>query len=140
VVSAERKQRFLQVALDSGEIVWRKGLLRKGPGLCHGISGNGYVLLRLWEITRDKKWLRRAWHFANFASESGEHIERLWATPDHPYSLYEGLAGAVCFWSDVCRAISAAQVGGGEEAAASEFPGFDLPGPPTSKTATVAKA
>ena len=26
-------------------------------------------------------------------------------TPDHPYSLFEGLAGAVCAWLDACVII-----------------------------------
>ena len=26
-------------------------------------------------------------------------------TPDHPYSLFEGLAGAICAWLDACVII-----------------------------------
>lgn len=28
-------------------------------------------------------------------------------TPDHPYSLFEGLAGAICAWADTCAVIKA---------------------------------
>jgi len=27
-----------------GELIWEKGILVKGNGLCHGITGNGYML------------------------------------------------------------------------------------------------
>ena len=29
--------RYLEAALRSGEAVWERGLLRKGPGACHGV-------------------------------------------------------------------------------------------------------
>ena len=31
-----------------GNIIWKEGLLKKGNGLCHGISGNGYLLHALY--------------------------------------------------------------------------------------------
>src|SRR5205085_5410290 len=40
-----------------GELVWRAGPLAKGPGLCHGTSGNGYAFLALLERTGDELWL-----------------------------------------------------------------------------------
>jgi hypothetical protein len=30
---------YKQEALELGGLVWQLGLLRKGPGLCHGIAG-----------------------------------------------------------------------------------------------------
>lgn len=33
--------------MHSGPKVWIRGLLRKGLGLCHGIPGNGFALLKL---------------------------------------------------------------------------------------------
>jgi hypothetical protein len=33
-------------------VVWQQGLLKKGPGLCHGVAGNAYALLRLWKATQ----------------------------------------------------------------------------------------
>ena len=33
-------ERFLQAALDGGALIWERGLILKGKGLCHGISGN----------------------------------------------------------------------------------------------------
>jgi hypothetical protein len=43
---------YLAAALRAGELVWQRGLLRKGPGLCHGVSGNAYALLRLYKTTQ----------------------------------------------------------------------------------------
>jgi hypothetical protein len=43
---------YLQAALRAGQVVWQQGLLRKGPGLCHGVAGNAYALLRLWKTTQ----------------------------------------------------------------------------------------
>lgn len=34
-----KDEKYLNAALHSGELVWKKGLLRKGPGICHGIAG-----------------------------------------------------------------------------------------------------
>ena len=38
-------QTYFDAALNLGETVWRFGLIQKGPGLCHGVAGNGYVFL-----------------------------------------------------------------------------------------------
>ena len=34
-----KDEKYIQAALRCGELVWKKGLLRKGPGICHGIAG-----------------------------------------------------------------------------------------------------
>ena len=36
------------------------GFLRKGPGICHGVAGTGYVFLLMYRLTQDKKYLARA--------------------------------------------------------------------------------
>jgi len=53
----------LEAALKAGEIIWSKGLLKKGNGLCHGISGNSYALYNLYKNTGDLKWKFRAYQF-----------------------------------------------------------------------------
>mmetsp|Transcript_95150 Transcript_95150/g.268858 ORF Transcript_95150/g.268858 Transcript_95150/m.268858 type:complete len:425 (-) Transcript_95150:134-1408(-) len=94
-----REPRYARLAAEFGEVVWRRGLLStKGLGLCHGTPGNGYALLALYRDTGDALWLRRAQHFALFAASNAEKLTPL---ADRPYSLFEGLAGAVCFWADV---------------------------------------
>ncbi|KAK4486823.1 hypothetical protein RD792_006587 [Penstemon davidsonii] len=42
-------EEFLQAAIDAAEVVWNRGLL-KLVGICHGISGNAYVFLSLYQL------------------------------------------------------------------------------------------
>lgn len=93
------EQKYLQSCQKSAELVWNKGLLRKGPGICHGVAGNGYVFLLLYRLTNDQKYLNRAIQFAEFME--GDEFKKQARKPDHPYSLYEGLAGTACFLADV---------------------------------------
>ena len=57
----------LDLAIGGGELTWRAGPLRKGPGLCHGTAGNGFAFLRLYDLTGDALWLGRARRFAMHA-------------------------------------------------------------------------
>ena len=34
-----KDERYLSAALRCGELIWKRGLLKKGPGICHGIGG-----------------------------------------------------------------------------------------------------
>ena len=73
----------------------------KGPGICHGIAGNGYVFLLLFRLTQDPKHLYRASKFAEFlTNDTFLKVDR---TPDCPFSLYEGIAGTVCFLVDLLQ-------------------------------------
>ncbi|GJQ76591.1 putative lanthionine synthetase C-like protein [Trypoxylus dichotomus] len=38
-----KEEKYLEAVKKAGELIWNKGLLKKGPGLCHGIAGNGYI-------------------------------------------------------------------------------------------------
>ncbi|XP_064615891.1 LOW QUALITY PROTEIN: lanC-like protein 3 [Liolophura sinensis] len=107
-----KEERFLEACVRCGEITWKCGLLRKGPGICHGVAGNGYVFLLLFRLTKDPKYLYRAQKFAEFIFtpdfKSGAR------RPDTPYSLYEGWAGTACFLGDLLQPDKA------------EFPFFDV--------------
>lgn len=82
---------YLQQARQiADEVVWPRGLLRKGVGLCHGIAGNAYALLAVGRT--EPSFVCKAFSFFEF---SLEHAEELDMVPDRPYSLYEGL-GAMC--------------------------------------------
>ena len=39
---------LLKRALKAGEAVWARGIIKKGNGLCHGITGNAYPLFALY--------------------------------------------------------------------------------------------
>ena len=117
LASVYNEPRYLREAKELGQVIWRRGLLStKGLGLCHGIPGNGFALLALYRQTQDEVWLNRALHFALFACD---HQRDLSQQADRPHSLFEGLAGAACFWGSVlCAASGDARMAG--------FPCYDF--------------
>ncbi|KAK6047362.1 lanthionine synthetase C-like protein [Cooperia oncophora] len=92
-------QKYLKAALRCGELIWNKGVLKKGPGICHGVGGNGYALLMLYRACGDEEWLQRARCFGLMILDS--NIRAAQRTPDSPFSLFEGLSGALCFLVDL---------------------------------------
>jgi hypothetical protein len=58
---------FDDLLAEGGELTWRAGPLRKGPGLCHGTAGNGCAFLALHRRLGDPRWLERARRFAMHA-------------------------------------------------------------------------
>ncbi|KAG5678731.1 hypothetical protein PVAND_008379 [Polypedilum vanderplanki] len=96
-----KEEKYLQVVVRAGDLIWNKGLLRKGPSICHGVAGNGYVFLLLYRLTNDQKHLYRASCFADFLTN--EIFLREARTPDRPMSLYEGIAGTICFLIDLLQ-------------------------------------
>jgi hypothetical protein len=137
------------------DVVWARGLLRKGVGLCHGISGNACLFLYLFRATRSAKYLHRAWAFARF-SLSDECARETWNKPDEvrrlalsacvsdpkltstwrlvphtqPYCLFNGLAGSAWFCADLLRVAKAvvarAEAQLDEALSAFFFPACDL--------------
>ena len=94
-----KEPKYLEACKKVNDIIWEKGLLKKGPGICHGTAGSGFAHLILYRLTNDNKYLYRAAKFADFlltdTFKSGAR------TPDSPFSLFEGLAGTVCFIIDL---------------------------------------
>lgn len=103
---------YLQAALDCGDVIWERGLVRKGYSLCHGVSGNGYCFLELYQTTQERKHLYRATKFAEWCLEYSKQHEEL--SPDRPLSLFEGIAGPMYFLLDIQQPMEA------------KFPGFSL--------------
>ena len=103
---------FLVDARELGEVVWARGLLTKGVGLCHGASGNAYAFLALYRATDESRWLARAQYFARFAIERSDEIAH---KADRPDSLFEGIAGLGCLLADLITDPRAAR-----------FPGYEL--------------
>ncbi|XP_048832836.1 lanC-like protein 2 isoform X2 [Brienomyrus brachyistius] len=106
-----KEEKYLKEAVECGEVIWQRGLLRKGYGICHGTAGNGYAFLCLYHLTQEKKYLYRACKFAEWCLGYGTHGCRI---PDRPYSLFEGMAGTIHYLSDVT------------EPETSRFPAFEL--------------
>uniref|UniRef100_A0A672LY59 Glutathione S-transferase LANCL1 n=2 Tax=Sinocyclocheilus grahami TaxID=75366 RepID=A0A672LY59_SINGR len=104
-------RQYLEDALHCGEVIWQRGLLKKGYGLCHGAAGNAYGFLALYKITQDPKHLYRACMFADWCMNYGKHGCR---TPDTPLSLFEGMAGTIYFLADLLQPTRA------------KFPAFEV--------------
>jgi len=104
VGAAEYMEEDLLVA--GSELAWETGPpnLEKGPGICHGTSGNGYAFLKAFGRTGDERWLERARRFAMHALEQ---VERLRAERGRGrYSLWTGDVGVALYAADCldCRA------------------------------------
>ncbi|XP_027928070.1 lanC-like protein GCR2 [Vigna unguiculata] len=106
---------FLQAAVDAGEVVWKRGLLKR-VGICHGISGNTYVFLSLFSLTGNEEYLYRAKAFACFLLDRAQKLisEGKMHGGDRPYSLFEGLGGMAYTCLDMVDPQMA------------KFPGYEL--------------
>jgi len=94
-------------------LVYQEGLLRKGVGLCHGVAGSVYALLAVSDVldregpsNATQTYLVQATHLAHLATQVETlTMEGKMNTPDHPWSLYEGLAGMCCAWGAVATRL-----------------------------------
>ena len=126
--------RYVKAGEGCGEVVWERGLLRKGHGLCHGAAGNAYTFLQLHHLTQHPHHWQRAlkvcWscdlpgvscdpcpQFAEWCLTSSERLTR---TPDAPLSLFEGSAGAAFFYCDIIMMSSRGKA---------PFPCLEIPQP-----------
>lgn len=82
-----RGERYLTAAFQAADVIFARGLLAKGVGLCHGICGGAFCLLALHRATGDHTALARARAFAAFATA---HLAALHDIPSRPLSLFEG--------------------------------------------------
>ena len=93
------KDKYMKYAIDGQEVIWKRGLLRKGPGICHGIGGNGYMFLTCYKMMngKDLKYLYRAFRFGQVLVDKNINYPK---KPDRPNSMFEGKAGGVIFVID----------------------------------------
>ncbi|GAU34518.1 hypothetical protein TSUD_393920 [Trifolium subterraneum] len=106
---------FLDAAIEAGEVVWSRGLLKR-VGICHGISGNAYVFLSLYQLTGNEKYLYRAKAFACFLLDRAHNVISRGEMHggDRPYSLFEGVGGMAYFFLDMV------------DPSQSKFPAYEL--------------
>ena len=100
----ERDDVVDEVLLQGAELIWHAGPLAKGPGLCHGTSGNGYALLDAYEQTGEPGWLERARLFGAHASEQ-YRVERLEHRRQR-YSLWTGDPGLAVFLAGCIEGVA----------------------------------
>ncbi|KAF2092415.1 hypothetical protein NA57DRAFT_62525 [Rhizodiscina lignyota] len=86
--------------------VWEEGLLSKGGGVCHGIAGNALSWVILASAEGETSHLQYALPFLLWMRETQPSKENEeFRMPDHPYSLFEGLAGTALVWAYSCNVI-----------------------------------
>ncbi|KAF5354194.1 hypothetical protein D9756_007168 [Leucocoprinus leucothites] len=145
----ERQQDRFVVSLQRGcAVVYMRGLLRKGVGLCHGIAGSVYALLAASDVLdspctvtnttppssgtstpaspsdHHAPYFTQAAHLAHLATYSTSLTKNGdMKTPDHPWSLYEGMAGMCCAWGEILYRMK--NIAGSKCYLCSGMPGYD---------------
>lgn len=109
---------------EQADVIWQRGLLLKGFGLCHGTSGSSYALNAVFKHFKDELYLKKALYLlslgfneevlnilANFKVEG----RKVRGKPDRPDSLMEGDGGFLTVLCDLLNNPYEAL-----------FPGFEL--------------
>ncbi|KAG8906719.1 hypothetical protein FRB99_006317 [Tulasnella sp. 403] len=139
------KEEWETIETKASRAVWEEGLVTKGLGICHGVTGNAWSwLLSAYQevitssITGPDDFsptlqtnLSRGLAYMVHATELPPILQNPllpYRTPDRPYSLFEGLAGAVCAWAEACCVIEAC-LKGEEVTPVLGFPGLGGVGP-----------
>uniref|UniRef100_T1GVZ8 Uncharacterized protein n=1 Tax=Megaselia scalaris TaxID=36166 RepID=T1GVZ8_MEGSC len=78
-----KDEKYLKSAELASDVIWKKGLLLKGPGICHGVAGNGYAFLILYRLTNNPKYFYRASKFMEFLTHP--EFKAKANTPDRPF-------------------------------------------------------
>jgi hypothetical protein len=106
---------YLMTAKNCNKSLWDRGILYKGNGVCHGMSGICFALMKLYEYTKDSLYLKEAIGIAKATYDP--EIQKLVKAfkdpqrkkigmPDTPYSLMEGLGGQLIMYYDLIDLIN----------------------------------
>lgn len=95
-------EEFLEAAINAAEVVWNRGLLKR-VGICHGISGNAYVFLSLYQLTGNIEFLYKAKAFTCFLLDRAHKLTSAGEMHggDSPYSMFEGMGGMAYLFLDM---------------------------------------
>lgn len=95
-------EEFLEAAINAAEVVWNRGLLKR-VGICHGISGNAYVFLSLYQLTGNIEFLYKAKAFTCFLLDRAHKLISAGEMHggDSPYSMFEGMGGMAYLFLDM---------------------------------------
>ena len=118
------------VALKCNQCLWENGLLYKGNGICHGMAGTCYPLMKLYKFTKNELYLKEAIGVAyatfdpkiqSLVSEFSDPQRKVKGTPDHPYSLMEGNGGLLIMYYDLINLID-----GDKDCMTKVLPGYEI--------------
>lgn len=98
---------FANTLEHASNAVWVQGLTKKGLGICHGVSGNAWVLL----MTGEEKWAEKALALLMEARDMPPLGDKKFNIPDAPWSLFEGVAGTVAAWSEAAAWLERGEEG-----------------------------
>ena len=105
---------FKQTAILCNKSLWERGLLYKGNGVCHGMSGVTFGLIKLYKETKNELYLKEAIGICHGTFD--ERVQKLVkeykdpqrlcvGIPDTPYSLMEGEGGCLVMYYDLVKVI-----------------------------------
>ncbi|CAH1646094.1 unnamed protein product [Spodoptera littoralis] len=106
------EEKYMKIAQQCGDVIWQRGLSTKGYSICHGVSGNAYAFLQLYQATMKPEYLYRACCFMEWCAVArlGTELHH----PDRPASLFEGLIGRLYLAEEMTHVLEA------------KFPAFTL--------------
>lgn len=106
-VLGEQGSKYADSARKAADCTWKRGLLYKGLMLCHGITGNTYMQLYMYNALGDSTYLYRALQFQEFVRGTPDlwDIELMRKPTPNPFGFYGGsYEGAIMLWVDLIAA------------------------------------
>ena len=101
---------FKDTAFLSNHSLWERGLLYKGNGVCHGMSGVIFALIKLFKYSNNDLYLKEAIgicygtfdpEIQSLVKEYVDPQRKCKGIPDTPYSLMEGEGGCLVMYYDL---------------------------------------
>jgi len=106
--------KFKETAFLSNKCLWERGLLYKGNGVCHGMSGVVFGLIKLYKFSNDELYLKEAMGICQgtfdpevqaLVKKYEDPQRKCIGIPDTPYSLMEGEGGCLVMYYDLVKVI-----------------------------------
>ena len=106
--------KFKETAFLCNKCLWERGLLYKGNGVCHGMSGIIYGLIKLYKFSKDELYLKEAIGICKgtydnevqaLVKQYEDPQRKCIGIPDTPYSLMEGEGGCLVMYYDLVKII-----------------------------------
>ncbi|TFK17678.1 hypothetical protein FA15DRAFT_675912, partial [Coprinopsis marcescibilis] len=118
-------QAQLHTSIQQGaDVIYERGLLQKGLGLCHSVAGSVNTLLSalcvLDQDAANMPYFTKAIHLAHLVMQVDKFVQDgAMKVQDRPWSMYEGMSGMCCAWVEVLQRLSkGSRIG-------SSMPGYD---------------
>ena len=104
------KNGFKETAISCNKCLWERGLLYKGNGVCHGMAGITFGLIKLYKYSKNDLYLKEAIGICNGTFDPkvqslvkgySDPQRKKRGIPDTPYSLMEGEGGCLVMYYDL---------------------------------------